>query len=126
MGLDVPRHSRAVAGHVSATPGRYRVDLTFSEYTGEDATTDAAPPHVDLFVYDAENPGPHGTPNIVARATTVAGSASLEFAAGTGAGGSSTGGTYYVVAKLVNVPGAVNSRDVKVHVELSVERSSRG
>lgn len=122
VGLDVPRHSRAVAGHIAGEPGKYKVSVSFSEYTGDETLRAAAPPHIDLFVYDAENPAKHGTPNIVAKARAKNGSTSLEFTVAKDSDGISEGGTYYVVAKLVNVPGAYNTLDIKAHIELSVGR----
>lgn len=126
VGLDIPRHSRAVAGYIAGKPGVYEVTVDFSHYNGEDTTQERAPPHLDLFVYDAENPEkPAGTPNVVEKAQGVAGSASVRFAAGqptdSGTDGGTDGGTYYVVAKLVDVPGAVNGVDIQAQFGLSVE-----
>lgn len=121
VGLDVPRHSRAFAGYIAGDPGIYRVKVKFSKYTGNHKQMAAGPPHIDLFVYDAENPAQHGTPNIVARATDPTGSPSLRFRATKTSGGDSEGGTYYVVAKLVNVPQSHNSFDVRAHLNLSVK-----
>lgn len=122
VGLDVPRHSRAVAGYISGKPGVYEVSVSFSDYSGERKAMTTAPPYIDLFVYDAENPGDHGTPNVVEKASGPAGSASLQFSAGAKGDSGSKGGTYYVVAKLVKVPGAFTSLDIRAHIELSVER----
>jgi len=124
VGLDIPRHSRAVAGYIDGEPGAYEVTVEFAQYDGEDVTLQGGPPHIDLFVYDAENPAePAGTPNVVGKAQGVVGSASVQFEAGGGADGSSDASTYYVVAKLVNVPGAVNGFDVQAQFDLSVERT---
>lgn len=127
VGLDVPRHSRAVAGYVTGRPGAYEVSVDFSKYNGEDAHLKAGLPHIDLFVYDAENPAePAGTPNVVAKSQGVTGSTSLRFTAGGSGADASEEGTYYVVAKLVNVPGAVNGFDVQAKFALSVKRTSGG
>lgn len=121
VGLKLPRDSRAVAGHIAGAPGVYEVTVDFSHYTGEDQAQAGGPPHLDLFVYDAENPAQHGTPNIVAKAQGITGSASVQFAAGQPTASETEGGTYYVVAKLVNVPGAVNSFDIQAQFSLWVE-----
>lgn len=124
VGLDVPRHSRAVAGYIDGEPGTYEVTVEFSQYDGEDTTLKGGPPHIDLFVYDAENPTePAATPNVVGKAPGVAGSTSLRFEAGGSSDGATDASTYYVVAKLVNVPGAVNGFDIQAQFALSVERT---
>jgi hypothetical protein len=120
VGLNIPRHSRAVAGYVDGNSTSYEVSIDFSGYSGEDHSMADGPPHVDLFVYDAENPAQHGTPNIVTRAQGVTGSASVRFGDGQPLGGTGDG-TYYVVAKLVDVPNAYNSFDIRAHLHLSVE-----
>lgn len=122
VGLDVPRHSRAVAGHVSGTPTVYKASVDFTKYTGENKKLAEGPPHIDLFVYDAENPAKHGTPNIVAKSSAIQGSTTLEFATSHQSKKGAQGGTYYVVAKLVNVPGAANSFDIKAYFDLSVKQ----
>lgn len=122
IGLDVPRHSRAVAGHITGDEGVYQVGVDFSKYSGEDKDVAVGPPQIDLFVYDAENPAQHGTPNIVAKAHAPAGSTSLEFMASRESADGTRSGTYYVVAKLVKVPNAFNSFDIRAHIELTVER----
>lgn len=122
VGLDIPRHSRAVAGYISGTQCLYKVSINFSKYTGEDREKAAGPPHLDLFVYDAENPAPHGTPNIEEKAKALKGSATLQFSASRQTEKGTRSGTYYVVAKLVNVPGAVNSDDIQAHFNLTVRQ----
>jgi hypothetical protein len=124
VGLDLPEDSRAVAGYVQGT-GTFTVDLSFSHLSGGNQGMAKGDPHLDLFVYDAEAPAANGEPNVVARSQALQGSTSLSF---------DGDGTYFVVAKLVNVPGAVNGYDVQVHVDLSVsfdealpvESASRG
>lgn len=122
VGLALPEDSRAVAGHISGHSKGYEVALDFSHYTGSDKGRAIGPPHLDLFVYDAENPGKHGIPNIVTKAQGSTGSASVQFSADQSTSGGSGGKTYYVVAKLVNVPGAYNSLDIQAQFDLSVER----
>lgn len=121
VGLRLPADSRAVAGHVAGKPGLYEARVEFSSYEGEDDSFVEGPPHLDLFVYDAENPAQHGTPNVVAKAPGLTGSASVQFTAGEPEATASEGGTYYVVVKLVNIPGAFNSFDVQVRFDLSVQ-----
>lgn len=120
VGLKLPKDSRAVAGYISGVRGTYEVSVKFSHYTGEDKTRASAPPHIDVFIYDAVNPGKHGTPNIVAKAQALTGTASLRFESGHNSSGESEDGTYYVVAKLVNVPGGYNSNDIQAKFSLSV------
>ena len=78
--------------------------------------------HVDLFVYGA-NPleGTSGEPHIVASAQGEDGSAALSLDVDTaGAGEEPTEETYFVVAKLVNVPGAVNGYDVRANLDMEL------
>lgn len=122
VGLMIPRDSRAVAGHIAGEPGVYEVGIEFKDWSGEDsALVTGRKPHIDLFVYNAENPAQHGTPNIVARAQGITGSPSVRFSVGESLSSGSGGGTYYVVAKLVNAPGAFNSLDIQAQFGLSVE-----
>lgn len=120
VGLHIPRHSRAVAGYIAGKPTNYEVSIEFVKYTGEDRKLNSGYPHLDLFIYDAENPAQHGTPHIVTKAQGISGSASVQFEAGHRTASGTEGGTYYVVAKLVNVPGAYNSFDIQAHFDLSV------
>ncbi|QLG60796.1 S8 family serine peptidase [Halorarum salinum] len=119
VGLDLPHDERAVAGYVDLGVGNLDASVEFTGYEGEDAGKATAPPHVDLFVYDGGNPADHGEPNVVDRAAGVAGSASVSASEERGGGGS----TYLVVAKLVDVPGAVNGDDVRATFDLSVEKA---
>lgn len=121
VGLNLPHDSRAVGGHIAGEPGIYKVTVDFSQYTGEDQAAVNTPPHLDVFIYNAEEPGPHGTPNIVTKGQ-VRGSASVQFKAGQSASNNTKGGTYYVVVKLVSIPGAYNSFDIQVQFDLSVEQ----
>lgn len=121
VGLNIPRDSRAVAGHISGRPGVYKVAVDFEDYSGKDKSQAGGPPHIDLFVYDAENPAQHGTPNVVTKAQGRVGSASAQFNTGQSTASTTNGKTYYVVAKLVNVPGAFNSFDIQARFDLSVK-----
>lgn len=120
VGLKLPRDSRAVAGHIDGVPGTYKVSINFSHYTGGDKKRANAPPHIDVFVYDAVNPSKHGTPNIVAKAQALTGTAALRFDSGQSSSSASEGRTYYVVAKLVNIPSGYNSNDIQAKFSLSV------
>ncbi len=116
VGLNLPEDDRAVAGFVTAGPGTLTAEVDFQYYSGGNKGATKGNPHIDLFVYDAENPAPHGEPNIVARAQGLQGDASASVSFGRDA----SEGVYYVVAKLVNVPGLVNGYDVQAHLDLSV------
>lgn len=105
LGLGVPDDAQAAAGYITGA-GEYTVSVAFDGYEGEDANLTNGAPHVDLFVYDALSPegvdddNPEtGTPTVVARHLGVQGD-----------GGSVTvsldeGDVYFVVVKLVSVPG---------------------
>ncbi len=114
VGLNVPDDERAAAGYVDVEPGTYEVSVSFSHYAGGNAGATKGSPHLDLFVYDAANPAAHGEPNVIARTQALQGSGSVSFT-------TPDGGTFYVVAKLVNVPGVVNGHDVQAHFDLGVE-----
>ncbi len=117
VGLDVPRDDRAVAGYVQAGPGTVTAEVSFEGYSGGEKGQAAGDPHVDLFVYDAETPARFGEPNVVGRAQGLDGNASVQVSLGR----DSPTRTLYVVAKLVNVPGAVNGTDVQARLDLSVD-----
>ncbi|NEU58948.1 S8 family serine peptidase [Halorussus sp. MSC15.2] len=112
VGLNVPDDERAAAGYLDVEPGTYEASVSFSHLSGGDEGAAKGNPHVDLYVYDAENPAANGEPNVVARAQGLEGSPTATFT-------TDSGGVYYVVAKLVNVPGVVNGDDVQVHFDLS-------
>jgi len=120
MGLNRPEDARAVAGHVQAGPGTVSVDLEFDHYSGGNKGMAEGAPHVDVFVYDAEDPADHGEPNVVARAQGLQGDASATVSLPR----DSDERTLFVVAKLVNVPGAVNGYDVQAHCTLAVDVDS--
>jgi subtilisin family serine protease len=117
MGLNVPEDDRAVAGYVQAGPGTVDVSVSFDYYSGANDGQAVEAPHVDLFVYDAENPAEHGEPNVLARGQGLQGEASASVAIPRG----SEERTLFVVAKLVNVPGLVNGYDVQAHCTLSTD-----
>ncbi|WP_435334904.1 S8 family serine peptidase [Haloarchaeobius sp. TZWWS8] len=116
LGLNLPDDQRAVAGYVQAGPGTVEASVSFDYYSGGNKGMTKGDPHVDLFVYDAENPAQHGEPNIVARAQGLQGDASATVSLPR----DSEKRTFYVVAKLVNVPGATNGYDVQAHCTLDV------
>jgi subtilisin family serine protease len=115
LGLDVPTDSRAVAGFVEAPEGTLDVSLSFSHFSGGNKGMAKGSPWVDLFVYDATSPAANGEPNAVASVEGRQGSGSVSVDVGDG------GGVYYVVAKLVNVPGAVNGYDIQANMNLSFD-----
>lgn len=117
VGLNVPADERALAGYVQAGPGTVTASVSFDYYSGGDTADAVEAPHVDLFIYDAAAPASHGEPNVLARAQGLQGSAEASVSLGR----DSPERTLYVVAKLVNVPGAVNGTDVQAHLDLSVD-----
>ncbi|WP_266074804.1 S8 family peptidase [Haladaptatus caseinilyticus] len=116
IGLNVPEDERAFAGYVEAGPGTVEVDVSFSHLSGGNKGIAKGNPHIDLFVYDAENPSTNGEPNILARTQGLTGDASLTVSLGRNSGQN----VLYVVGKLVNVPGAVNGNDVQAHFDVNV------
>jgi subtilisin family serine protease len=118
VGLNLPEDSRAVAGCVPAGPGTLTAEVAFDHYSGGSAgQANGQPPHLDLFIYDAENPAQNGEPNIVARDMGLQGDATASVSIPRDADQK----IYYVVAKLVNVPGAVNGDDVQAHFDLTID-----
>ncbi|WP_255151233.1 S8 family serine peptidase [Halorarius halobius] len=112
VGLYIPEDSRAVAGYLDLEDGdAVTVDIAHQFYSGGNKGMAKDAPWLDLFVYDAANPAENGEPNIVA---------SVQGRQGSGSVSVSGAGTYYVVAKIVNVPGAVNGYDVRSNFELTV------
>lgn len=113
VGLDRHADSRAVAGYLApGEDGTFSISVDFSHYSGGNKGMTEGAPHVDLYVYDAANPGPNGDPTVVSRVQGREGGPEVSFTA-------DAGGAYVAVAKLVNVPGAVNGYDVQAHLELS-------
>jgi hypothetical protein len=120
VGLDVPDDSRAVAGYVTARGGTLDVSVDFANYSGGNCGMAEADPHIDLFVYETE-PATNGEPNVAASAQGEDGSAGLSLAVDTAdAGEDPNEETFFVVAELVNVPGAVNGYDVQASVDVEV------
>lgn len=117
VGLDIPEDSRAVAGYVKSGPGTLSATVEFTRYSGGNKSAAKGDPHIDVFVYDAEQPGENGEPTIVASAQGVEGDATASASFGRNAEEQ----VYYVVAKLVNIPGVFNGYDVQAHFDLSVE-----
>jgi hypothetical protein len=115
VGLTPVDDARAVAGHVVAPDGTIDAEVAFARYAGSDVDTVTGVPWLDLFVYDAEAPRSNGAPNIVASAQGTAGygHTGVDVTA-------ADSDVYYVVAKLVNVPGAVGTQDVQARCRLSV------
>ncbi|MCH7661386.1 MAG: S8 family serine peptidase [Euryarchaeota archaeon] len=129
VGLDVPRDERAVAGFVSTTePGEFEADLAFSNYGGSNSGATRGDPHLDLFVYDAQQPDPlTGEPTVVTKDAGITGDANVSWSVSPGDLDESDGErVFYVVAKLVNVPGVVNGFDVQAHLDLGTEFDAAG
>ncbi|MFW5963772.1 MAG: S8 family serine peptidase [Natronomonas sp.] len=128
VGLDVPEDSRAVGGYVTARGGTLDVSLSFSRYAGGNAGMAKGDPHIDLFVYDAETPAANGEPNVVASVEGVDGTGSVSVDVPTAEAGADEPNerTYYVVAKLVNVPGVVNGYDVQAYFDLTLDFDASG
>ncbi|QLD87406.1 S8 family serine peptidase [Natronomonas halophila] len=122
VGLDVPFDSRAVAGYVQVPGGELTASVEFDSYGGGNAGMAAEDPHIDLFVYDAENPTDVGEPTILNSAVGANGTAEVSVSIDRGTEDEPTEDrTLFVVAKLVNVPGVVNGFDVQADFELGVE-----
>lgn len=126
VGLNVPDDSRAVAGYVQVPAGTLDVSLDHTHYSGGNQGMTKDVPWLDLYVYDAEEPGRAGEPNVLASAQGQQGSASVSLDVSAGRDDPTTPEdetelrTLFVVAKLVNVPGAVNGYDVQAHLDLDV------
>jgi subtilisin family serine protease len=122
VGLNVPFDNRALAGYVEAKGGTLDVSVQVDRLSGGNAGMAMGNPHIDLFVYDAENPNQHGEPNIVeaVAATQGSGSLTVDVPARENESDDPNTRTYYVVAKLVNVPGVVNGYDVQAHLSVDV------
>ncbi len=121
VGLDVPFDSRAVAGYVQVPGGDLEASVEFTGYSGGNAGTAAGDPQIDLFVYDAENPADAGDPNIVDSDVGTGGTAAVSTSVDRGSREEPAERTFLVVAKLVDVPGAVNGFDVQANFEFDVD-----
>jgi subtilisin family serine protease len=129
VGLDVPQDNRAVAGYVEAPRGVLDLTVSAGNLRGADVSMATGAPQVDVFVYDGENPGPNGVPNVVAQGTIDAtsgvgarrGSLTLTVDTGEefdlGRRDEVDTRTLFVVAKLVNIPGLVNGFDARTDIE---------
>ena len=120
VGTNIPVDSRAVAGYVDVPGGDLEVSLDFTNYTGGNAGQTVGNPHLDLFVYDAEQPAENGEPNVVASERGTDGSASVSVGVDRGGREDPNRDTYFVVAKIVNIPGVVNGFDVQANFDLGV------
>ena len=129
VGLDIPRDERAVAGYVLVDePGEASATIEFSHYGGGNAGATRGDPHLDLFVYDAQNPDPlTGEPTVVARDAGVTGDAEVSWSVSVDDLDDNDGErVFFVVAKLVNVPGLVNGFDVQVYIDLETAFDADG
>ncbi|PSP78230.1 hypothetical protein BRC88_11030 [Halobacteriales archaeon QS_4_69_225] len=120
VGTNLPVDSRAVAGYVDVPGGSLDVSVDFTSYAGGNAGQATGSPHLDLFVYDAANPDENGEPSVVASARGTDGTASVSVDVDRGSREDPNERTFYVVAKIVNIPGAVNGYDVQANFEMSV------
>ena len=132
VGLDVPEDSRAVAGYVQVSSGTLDASLTHTHYSGGNKGMTKGAPWLDLYVYDAEEPARAGEPNILGSAQGQQGSASVTVDVSADRDDPTTDAdetetrTLFVVAKLVNVPGAVNGYDVQSHFDVDLSFTADG
>jgi subtilisin family serine protease len=129
VGLGVPDDERAVAGYVRVTdPGEIEADVALSHYSGGNSGATRGDPHVDLFVYDAQNPDElTGDPTIVDKDAGIDGDADVSTTVSPDDLDDNGGErVLYVVAKLVNVPGVVNGFDVQAHLDLETTFDEAG
>lgn len=129
IGLDIPRDERAEAGYVRINePGEITAAVEFSHYSGGNASATKGDPHVDLFMYDAQNPDDQaGDPVIVARDAGIEGDAEASTSVSvTDLDANGGERVFYVVAKLVNVPGLVTGFDAQVHFDLETTFDPEG
>ncbi|WP_187432882.1 S8 family serine peptidase [Natronococcus pandeyae] len=129
VGLGVPDDERAVAGYVHVSdPGEIDASVAFSHYSGANAGATKGDPHVDLFLYDAQNPDElTGEPTIVDKDAGLEGDADVSTSVSPDDLEENGGErVLYVVAKLVNVPGVVNGFDVQAHLDLETAFDEAG
>ena len=120
VGTNIPVDSRAVAGYVDVPGGDLEVSIDFTGYGGANSGLAQERPHIDLFVYDAGNPDENGEPSIVASTQARQGSGSVSVSVDRGSRDELNRDTYYVVAKIVNIPGVVNGYDVQANFDLDL------
>ena len=120
VGTNIPVDSRAVAGYVDVPGGDLEVSINFTGYGGANSGLAQERPHIDLFVYDARNPDENGEPSIVASTQARRGSGSVSVSVDRGSRDELNRDTYYVVAKIVNIPGVVNGYDVQANFDLDL------
>lgn len=118
----MPGDSRALAGYVEAKGGTLDISVDVSHLSSGNTGMAKSDTHVDLFVYNAESPGTNGAPKIVASAMGMDGSANLsvDVSARDFEGNDTKTRTFYVVAKLVNVPGAVTGYNIQANLDIDL------
>ena len=121
VGTNLPVDSRAVAGYVDVPGGSLDVSVDFTGYSGANRGLASDAPHLDLFVYDAADPAENGEPNVVASARGTDGTASVSVDVDRGSRDDPNARTFYVVAKIVDIPGVVNGYDVQANFDLGVD-----
>lgn len=124
VGLNVPQDERAEAGYILVDePCEISASVAFTHYGGGNASAALDDPHIDLFLYDAQNPEEQtGEPVYVARDAGVDGEADLSTSVSLEEieehGGERA---FILVAKLVNVPGLFTGFDTQVYFDLETE-----
>lgn len=129
VGVDVPDDPRAFAGYVRVPAGTLDVGVEHTHYRGGNTGMAEGAPHLDLCVYDAENPLEGGEPNTLGSAQGPQGAPSVSVTVEAVRDDPTTDPdeteyrTLFVVVKLVDVPGVVNGYDVRsvFDVDLSFE-----
>ena len=121
VGLNVPTDQRAVGGYVTLRGGTLDVSVEFTHYSGGNAGMTKGNPHLDIFVYDAENPGDNGEPNDAESIASTQGVGDVSLTVPTASPGEEPKErTFFVVVKLVNIPGVVNGYDVQANFDLDL------
>jgi len=129
VGLNVPQDERAEAGYILVDePCEVSASVEFSHYGGGNASAALDDPHIDLFLYDAQNPDEQtGEPVYVARDAGVSGDAELSTAVSLDDLEENGGErAFIVVAKLVNVPGLFTGFDTQVYFDLETDSDPEG
>jgi len=129
VGLNVPQDERAEAGYILVDePGEVSASVEFSHYGGGNASAALDDPHIDLFLYDAQNPDEQtGEPVYVARDAGINGDAAVSTSVSLDEIEDNGGErAFFLVAKLVNVPGLFTGFDAQVYFDLETEVDTEG
>jgi hypothetical protein len=106
LGLNVPEDPMAVVSYVEVDDGSLTVDLAHTHYSGGNKGMALGAPQLELFVYAVENHGVNGELDVLAKDQVVQGTASVSVEA-------PETDTVFVVTKLVEVLGGVNTNDIQ-------------